>query len=181
MRCAMRGQNPDELFDVVDELDRVVGVRPRHEVHRLGLRHRAVHVLIFNRRGEVFLQKRSMLKDSCPGLLSTSCAGHVDAGEDYDRAAVREMGEELGLAPDAVPALTPLFSLPPSVGTGMEFVRVYRALCDGPFALNPAEVESGLWMSSEALDGDVLTRPEAYSPALILVWKTFRAAGAALT
>ena len=51
------------MFDVVNDRDEVIGQEPRPEVHRLGLRHRAVHVLVFNSRGEVFLQKRSMKKD----------------------------------------------------------------------------------------------------------------------
>src|SRR6266446_2861813 len=50
----------DEIFDVVNESDEVIGQERRSEVHRLGLQHRAVHVLVFNARGEVFLQKRSM-------------------------------------------------------------------------------------------------------------------------
>ena len=58
----------DEIFDVVNDRDEIVDRRPRGEVHRLGLKHRAVHVLIFNSRGELFLQKRSMKKDCFPGV-----------------------------------------------------------------------------------------------------------------
>ena len=57
----------EEIFDIVNERDEVIGQAPRHEVHARGLRHRAVHVLVFNARGEVFLQKRSMKKDSAAG------------------------------------------------------------------------------------------------------------------
>ena len=77
-------QRPDELFDVVNERDEVTGRQTRAEVHRLGLRHRAVHVLVFNRRGEVFLQKRSRLKVFFPGVWDSSTSGHLDSGEDYD-------------------------------------------------------------------------------------------------
>ena len=58
----------EDIFDVVNERDEVIGQQPRGEVHRLGLMHRAVHVLVFNAAGEVFLQKRSMTKDRQPGL-----------------------------------------------------------------------------------------------------------------
>ena len=71
--------------------------KPRSEVHRLGLLHRAVHVLVFNSRGEIFLQKRSMTKDREPGKWDSSSSGHVDSGEDYDACAVRELREEIGL------------------------------------------------------------------------------------
>lgn len=87
-----------ELFDVVDEHDRVLRRETRAEVHRQRLLHRAVHILVFNARGEVYLQRRSAQKDTYPHRWTTSCSGHVDAGEDYDTAAVRELAEELGLA-----------------------------------------------------------------------------------
>ena len=85
----------EELLSVVDEHDRVVGYRERGEVHRLGLRHRAVHVMVFNRRGEVFLQKRSLNKDEFPGLWDSSAAGHLAPGEGYAECALRELEEEL--------------------------------------------------------------------------------------
>ena len=74
----------EEIFDVVNEQDQVVGQKPRSEVHRLGLLHRAAHILVFNCRGEVFLQKRSLTKDRQPGLWDSSASGHVDSGESYD-------------------------------------------------------------------------------------------------
>ena len=87
----------EEIFDVVNEQDEVVGRQSRGEVHRLGLMHRAVHVLVFNAAGQIFLQKRSMKKDRQPGLWDSSASGHVDSGEDYDACAVREVREEIGL------------------------------------------------------------------------------------
>src|SRR5712664_3360101 len=94
----------EEIFDVVNECDEVIGQERRSEVHRLGLQHRAVHVLIFNARGEVFLQKRSMKKDTFPGVWDSSASGHLDVGETYDACAVRESREELGLSLAVTPA-----------------------------------------------------------------------------
>src|SRR2546425_211192 len=88
---------PEEMFDVVNERDEVVGRQSRSEVHRLGLKHRAVHVLVFNSRGQVFLQKRSLKKDCFPGVWDSSASGHLNCGEDYDACAVRELREEIGL------------------------------------------------------------------------------------
>jgi len=87
----------DEWFDVVNARDEVIRRATRREVHATGLWHRAVHVLVFDAAGRVFLQKRSMKKDLSPGLWDSSCSGHLDAGEDYDAAAVRELSEELGV------------------------------------------------------------------------------------
>src|SRR5689334_24881313 len=93
----------EEIFDVVNERDEVVDHKPRSEVHRLGLMHRAVHVMVFNRLGQVFLQKRSMSKDRQPGLWDSSASGHLDQGEAYDACAVRELREEIGLQLRAAP------------------------------------------------------------------------------
>jgi len=88
-----------EFFPVVDEHDRLIGQAPRAEVHGDNLRHRAVHILLFNRKGELFLQKRSRHKDRHPCVWDSSAAGHVDAGEDYDAAAARELQEALIVNP----------------------------------------------------------------------------------
>ena len=84
----------EELFDVVDERDNVIGQRTRREVHQTGLRHRAVHVLVYNAAGNLFLQKRSMLKDCFPGTWDSSASGHLAPGEGYDACALREVEEE---------------------------------------------------------------------------------------
>ncbi len=80
----------ERLYEV-DEHDRVVNARSRGDLHRLGLRHRAVHILVCNHKGDVFLQKRAMSKDINPGLWDTSAAGHVDFGESYVDSARREL------------------------------------------------------------------------------------------
>ena len=79
----------DEIFDVVDEEDRVIGQLSRGVIHRQQLRHRASHILVFNTSGELFLQKRSMKKECCPGLWDSSVAGHLDQGESYEACARR--------------------------------------------------------------------------------------------
>src|SRR5690606_15702831 len=84
-------QRDDELFDVVNERDEVTGRATRKAVHRERLLHRAVHALAFDREGRVFLQKRSLLKDTSPGCWDSSCSGHLDSGEPYDIAVVREL------------------------------------------------------------------------------------------
>jgi isopentenyl-diphosphate Delta-isomerase len=158
----------DEIFDVVDLHDRVVGRAPRREVHAKGLLHRAVHILVFNRRGEVFLQKRSMLKDMAPGLWDSSCSGHLDAGEDYDAAAWRELGEELGLNLPAPPERW--FRVVACEETGMEFVWVYRATADGPFTLPPDEIECGEWLPPDEVTRRLRDHPERFSRAFRFVW-----------
>ncbi|HEY3755976.1 MAG TPA: NUDIX domain-containing protein [Opitutaceae bacterium] len=158
----------DEWFDVVDEEDRPVRREIRRVVHAQGLRHRAIHVLIFNRRGEVFLQKRSALKDMSPLTWDSSCSGHVDAGEDYDHACIRELGEELGLALSTVPVRWLRLAACPE--TGNEFVWVYRLSHEGPFRLSPAEIERGEWISPRELVRRIAAQPNEFAPAFRFIW-----------
>jgi isopentenyldiphosphate isomerase len=164
-----RAQSADELFDVVDEQDRVVGQARRADVHARKLRHRAVHVLCLDPDGRVFLQRRSLLKDSAPGKWCASCSGHLDAGEDYDAAAVRELAEEIG-AVIAPAALERWLRLEACRETGMEFLWVYRARHAGPFALNPAEIMDGAWFSRSEIDAAIRERPRDFAGAFRFLW-----------
>src|SRR5206468_12083921 len=87
----------DERFPIVDKNDRILRYASRAEVHGNNLRHRAVHILIFNQAGDVYLQQRSRWKDRHPLKWDSSAAGHVAAGETYDDTARRELKEELGV------------------------------------------------------------------------------------
>jgi len=160
---------PEEVFDVVNDSDEVIGHRRRSEVHRLGLQHRAAHVLVFNPRGEVFLQKRSMNKDRQPGLWDSSASGHVDRGEDYDACAVRELGEEIGLHLKLPPMR--LFKLPASADTDQEHVWVYRCEAEGPFELNREEIESGAWFAPDEVTRWMQGRPQEFADAFKIIWK----------
>ena len=164
----------EEIFDVVDEHDVVIGQKTRREVHRLGLKHRAVHVLVFNTRGQLFLQKRSMIKDRQPGLWDSSASGHVDAGEDYDACAVRELREELGLTLNEAPQR--LFKLDAGLETDQEHVWVYRARAEGPFTLHPEEIERGEWFKPEHLDDWLGQRPQEFATAFAVIWRRVSAA-----
>jgi isopentenyldiphosphate isomerase len=159
----------EEIFDVVNDRDEIVGQRTRGEVHGLGLQHRAVHVLVFNSRGEVFLQKRSMKKDRQPGLWDSSSSGHLNSGEDYDTCAVREVEEEIGLRLSKVPVR--LFKLAASAETDQEHVWVYRCEAEGPFQLDPEEIERGGWFAREEVTRWMAERPEDFASALLLIWK----------
>jgi len=159
----------DEFLDIVNNRDEVVGRATRREVHARKLLHRAVHILIFDSAGRVFLQKRSMAKDMAPGLWDSSCSGHVDSGESYDHAAVRELGEELGLKLSVMPKRW--FSEEATVNTGWEFVWVYHLKHEGPFVLNADEIERGEWSLPADLNQRLDDHPEEYAPAFQHIWR----------
>jgi len=159
----------EENFDVVNDRDEVVGQAPRSEVHRRKLNHRAVHVLVFNSRGELFLQKRSLKKDCFPGAWDSSASGHLDRGEDYDQCAIRELREELGVELTEPPER--LFKVEACDQTGHEFVCVYRCQRDGPFALHPDEIERGGWFAPEAITRWMEAKPGEFAGGLVLIWR----------
>jgi len=160
-----------DIFDVVDLSDKVLRQEPRSVVHREKLLHRAVHVFVFNQAGQLYLQRRSMTKDTSPGKWMSSCSGHVDTGEDYDDAAPREMVEEIGLH-DPV-NLKRIFKEAPCKQTGYEFVWVYTCESEGPFVLDPTEVIEGQWIEIKHLNNWLKERPRDFAWSFSYLWAKF--------
>ncbi len=91
-----------EYFDICDESGSPTGeIIDRETAHRDGILHRTAHVWIVRKKTQgydILLQKRSMEKDSFPGLYDTSSAGHIPTGSEPLPSAIRELQEELGIA-----------------------------------------------------------------------------------
>lgn len=162
---------PDEVFDVVNAEDAVIGAEKRSVVHRKRLMHRAIHVFVFNAAGQLYLQKRSLTKDSAPGKWVSSCAGHVDSGEDYDTAALRELGEELGLFEPA--EFKRVFKEAACEQTGQEFVWVYQCKSEGPFTLDPQESIEGRWIGISELGEWMQSSPREFAGSFRYLWEKY--------
>lgn len=165
------GQGDHEILAVVDDEDHVVGSERRDVIHRDNLKHRAVHIFALNKHGEIFLQKRSRLKDKCPGLWDSSAAGHVDAGEDYEACAVRELAEELGLTDHDVREVGKLGA---HANTGWEHVRLYATLAEGKIRFPCVEIEYGRWFTMVQIEGWVKAVPEDFAPGFLACWKLWK-------
>ncbi len=88
----------DEYIDIVTETGEPTGkVALKSEAHKNGWFHNTIHLWLYTARGEILLQQRSHKKDIYPLLWDVSAAGHIDAGESFESAAIRETHEELGL------------------------------------------------------------------------------------
>lgn len=161
-----------EIFDVVDENDRVVSSASRHEVHTRKLPHRAVHIFVFNDAGELFLQKRSRWKDAHPGAWDSSAAGHVNRGDDYAPTAERELAEELGIAA----RVELVAKIPASAMTGQEFVHLFRASHEGPFTLPPAEIETGGFFPVPVIREWMAARPRDFATGFLACLAAWTAA-----
>lgn len=167
------GQGADEMLTVVNDHDEVIGSERRDVIHRDGLTHRAVHVFALNPKGEIFLQKRSRLKDNCPGLWDSSAAGHVDAGESYLDCAVRELKEELGLSEHE---LREVGNLGAHADTGWEHVRLFATLGEGTIRFPCVEIEYGEWFLMEQIEAWVAAVPEDFAPGFLACWKVWKEA-----
>ncbi len=161
---------PHEQFPVVDENDEVQGYAARSEVHGNNLRHRAVHIFIFNQFGDLYLQRRSRSKDRHPLKWDSSAAGHVTAGENYDETARRELKEELNVD---VP-LERIFTLTASSRTGHEFIWGYRGEVSGDPSPNKCEIERGIFIAPAVIDGWTSARPDDFAPGFLESWKAYR-------
>jgi 16S rRNA (adenine1518-N6/adenine1519-N6)-dimethyltransferase len=157
----------------VDENDHVIGAETRAKVHGNNLRHRAVHLFIFNRGGELLLQKRSRWKDRHPHLWDSSAAGHVSAGEEYDQTAERELREEIGITAE----LAPMAKIPASARTGEEFIQLYRGEYEGPLHPARAEIAAVEFFPLNLIAEWILARPGDFSPGFRECWRAFRSTG----
>lgn len=165
-------QKDDELFDVVNEQNEVVGQATRKEVHERKLLHRAVHILVFSKKThDCLLQKRSAYKDKHPGVWDSSAAGHLDTGESYEEAAVRELREELGIE-DA--KLIHVGMLPPSEDTGWEHVSLYAALHDGKVHFPAAEIEGVVPFPPALIDRWLERSPQDFANSFASCWQLVR-------
>jgi len=160
----------EEILEVVDEANRVIGRATRREIHEKGLRHRSVHVLVFNPRGDLYLQKRSPTKDQHPDHWDTSAAGHSAPGETPLAAAQRELEEELGLTADLVHVL----DCPACPETGWEFVSLFAARTDRSITFNREEISDGGFFSSQQVTRLLADEKEKVTPGFRLLYDRFQ-------
>lgn len=163
--------NQDELFIVVDRQDNILGYKTRRECHQdPSLIHRTVGVLIFNDKGQLLLQKRSVTKDMEAGLWCVSASGHVMKDQTDEAAAHRELQEELGID-------TPLtFFKKFIIQNDRETERavLYKGQSNGPFMPNPQEVSDIKFFDPREIKLFAASRKLIFTDAAV---KTLREAG----
>ncbi|MBI3305723.1 NUDIX domain-containing protein [Candidatus Nomurabacteria bacterium] len=137
-----------KILDVVNENDEIVDHASRIDIHRLGLLHRQTHIWMFDKDKNIFFQKRGLHTKSA-GLLDATVGGHINAGEEYIDAAIRETKEETGISLKhsdlvLIKKLGPLNDSSEGVGSAINkfFCSVY--ICKNPIAEENLQKEKGI-------------------------------------
>ncbi len=143
----------DEIVAIVDEHNKVVGAAPRREMRAKNLPHRSTYILVFNSRGKLYVQKRTLTKDVFPSYYDPVSGGVVLAGESYEQGAVRELAEEMGIR--NIP-LTRLFDFYFADEHTRVWGGTFSCVYDGALVLQEEEVERVTLMTVE----EILRRAE---------------------
>jgi isopentenyldiphosphate isomerase len=129
----------DEVVDIIDENDKVIGKTTKNIARGKNILHRGAHVVVFNSDGKLFVQKRSKTKLVHPGLWGLGAGGWVSSGEDYETAAKRELKEELGIKK----GIKFLFDFRYKTSDDNYKSKFYKCIFDGKIKLQKEEIEKG--------------------------------------
>lgn len=158
----------DEILEIVDQSNKIIGRATRGECYQKGLLHRAVNIFIFNSQGEVFLHKRSQKKIKYPGYWDLSCSEHVKPGESFKETAKRGLKEELGVEMK-LEVIIPIHhsDLSYKEYRDNELVVTFKGIYEGEMNYDPNEVERGDFFNIDKL-------PSPLTPWFLEDWKILR-------
>ncbi|MET7871628.1 NUDIX domain-containing protein [Streptomyces cyaneofuscatus] len=140
----------EEILDIVDENDEVIGQAPRGEATARGLRHRCVFIEARDAQGRLFVHRRTATKLVFPSHYDMFVGGVVGAGESYDEAALREAEEELGVS--GLPVPEPLFRFLYTDEKHSWWSAVYQVRCELPVAPQVEEVAWHTFLDERELE-----------------------------
>lgn len=158
----------EEIFEVIDGQGKVVGKKPRSEVHARGLRHKGVYLIILNRRGHIFLQQRAKDKDLMPSAWDLSVAEHLQPSESFKEAAQRGAMEELGIKVRNLKLLGKMgFNFKyPSGEIDNELNHLFYSEFEGTMSFQDGEVKKGRFVEIYQLFQEMDQMPEKFTPWL---------------
>ncbi|MEK6842345.1 MAG: NUDIX domain-containing protein [Nanoarchaeota archaeon] len=166
----------DELVDVVDENDNVIGQEWKSKCHKEGILHRIAAIFIFNDKGELLLQRRSLKKSSGSGLLDFSASGHIAAGEDNKRGAIKELNEELGIN---VKIKRMSIEFPIEYHHEKNGLKIQHKLFlfvgyhNGPFNIQEDEIDSVAFYDLEIIEKMISDSPNKFTEGFKLGFKSY--------
>jgi len=154
---------------LVDKKDNEIGIEEKIKAHRKGKLHRSFSIFLFNKKGELLLQKRAKSKYHSPGLWSNTCCSHPRPGQNLKKEAKRRLKEEMGIECN----LKKVFSFYYKVKVGdlieHEFDHVFLGKFEGNPKPNLKEAEDWKWINPEELKRDIKKNPQKYTEWLKII------------
>jgi 16S rRNA (adenine1518-N6/adenine1519-N6)-dimethyltransferase len=157
-------------LDFVNEKDEVIGKAPIDEIYDKKLWHRIVHIFVFNSKGEMALKLRSRQKKFLPLYWSAPVGGHVLAGETYEKAALRELQEELGIKAKIKLIGKDFYENERGL---KKFMAAFKTDFNGSFKINPEEVERVEYFTPDKIKAMIAAGEKFHSELLFLLKKHF--------
>lgn len=154
-----------EYLDIVNKNDEIIGNASKEEIYKKSLCHRIVHVLIFNGKNEMALQLRSVKVSFCPNHWSTAVGGHVQSGETYEDAALREYEEELGATGKIEKFSKDYYE---AEGVPNKFLVTFKSIFNGTFHPDIEVVEKVDFFSIERIK-EMVRNGEKFHPELLFL------------
>ncbi|MDA9163861.1 isopentenyl-diphosphate Delta-isomerase [Rickettsiaceae bacterium] len=154
----------EEILILVDKHDQPQGTMPKMQAHIEGRLHRAFSVMIYNKKGELLIQKRADVKYHSAGLWANTCCGHPRVGEDNMQAAQRRLNEEMGFSCDLKKVGEVCYELPLENGLHEhEYTHVFSGVWNGALSPNPEEVSETNWVTPSELRKRAADNPAEYA------------------
>ena len=153
------------LITFVDEDDNIIGSGTKDKSWKRGAWHRIVRVFLFNAKGEVLMTRRAAHLVASPGKWNESCSGHVDEGESYEEAALRELREEVGVSGTK---LTPIVKIKHSDTDDPSrrknrFHMIFTGRYEGVVHFDPKEVSEVRWVLPDELLEWLIKSPQDFT------------------
>lgn len=157
-----------ETVDVVDKAGKVIRKSTRSQVYKEGLLHPAVNIVVINKKGQIFIQRRS-LKKILPLYWDISASEHVKSGESYKSAAIRGLKEELSIITSVKLLRKKHLQRNEHIKKDIrvieyELVELYGAIYDGRIEINQNEVAEGQFVSFKKLNQLIKNDQIKFSP-----------------
>lgn len=161
------GASPDTNFlTVFNDKGRIIGRASRINCHLSGLLHTVVHLLLFNERGELLVQRRGRRKDSSGGKLAQSVGGHIAKGSSPKATLIKESREELGIDLSDFSFLTD-FPYESHNGANRERVFLFHGRHNGPIYPNYTELDWAAFFKPADIRSLAQTHSQLFSPSFL--------------
>ena len=149
---------------LVNKNDKEIGTEEKLKAHKEGKLHRSFSIFLFNKKGELLIQKRAKSKYHSPGLWSNTCCSHPRPGRDLEDEAKKRLKEEMGIVECD---LKEVFGFTYNLKIGdlieHEFDHVFLGTFDGKPKPNPKEAEDWKWINKKELKKDIKENPGKYT------------------